>query len=32
VAMATSPLRRVIVPTAVQLPLAFGMVVERLAR
>ncbi|MGV8966176.1 MAG: NAD(P)/FAD-dependent oxidoreductase [Cellulomonas sp.] len=32
VAMATSPLRRVIVPTAVHLPLAFGAVVERLAR
>lgn len=32
VAMATSPLRRVIVPTAVHLPRAFGAVVERLAR
>ena len=32
VAMATSPMRRVIVPTAVHLPRVFGAVVERLAR
>jgi menaquinone-9 beta-reductase len=32
VALATSPLRRVIVPAAVHLPSAFGAVVERLAR
>ncbi|RYV50210.1 NAD(P)/FAD-dependent oxidoreductase [Pengzhenrongella frigida] len=32
VAVATSPLRRAIVPTAVHLPTAFGAVVERLAR
>ncbi len=32
VALATSPLRRAIVPTAVHLPDAFGAIVERLAR